>query len=381
MPRRTEVIDLPAVSAGTRRFLTVHRYGQPGARPKAYLQAALHADEWPGLLVLHHLLEILDQADREGRIVGEIVVVPYANAVGLSQQIGGAHAGRYALDGSGNFNRGWPDLSTAVVDLLQGRLSGDAEADVAAVRSALKEAAGTVIRGTEVEALRAALLGLSIDSDIVLDLHCDNEACLHLYGSFEHEEQLKLLADDMAVPVILIEIDPGGGPFDHACAAPWRRLRDLMEDAGHLPSACFATTVELRGQRDVSDEMAGEDAAGLVRFLTRQGALSGDAGAAPGRKGEPTPLDGVDVVRTPVGGVILFRAGLGERVSEGQVVAEVVDPAAPDPADARVAITCGTDGIMFAHKLNRLVQPGDRVCKVAGSAPLSHRRQGNLLEP
>ncbi len=381
MPRQTEVIDLPSVSAGTRRFVTVHRYGRPGARPKAYLQAALHADEWPGLLVLHHMLGLLDQADREGRIAGEIVVVPYANPVGLAQQIGGAHAGRYALDGSGNFNRAWPDLAGTAAELLQGRLSGEVEADVEAVRSALREAAGHVVRGTEVEALRATLLGLAVDADIVLDLHCDNEACLHLYGSFEHQELLKQLADDLAVPVVLIETDPGGGPFDHACAAPWRRLRDLMDDATHLPAACFATTVELRGQRDVSDAMAGEDAAGIVRFLTRQGILTGDVGAPPGRQGEPTPLEAVDVVRAPVGGIIMFRVGLGERVSEGQVVAEIVDPAAPDPAKARVSVACQTAGVLFAHKLNRLVQPGDRICKVAGQAPLSHRKAGNLLEP
>ena len=381
MPRKTDVIDLPAVSAGTRRFLTVHRFGQPGARPKAYLQAALHADEWPGLLVLHHMLGLLVRADAEGRIAGEIVVVPYANPVGLAQQIGGAHAGRYALDGSGNFNRSWTDLAESAASLLQGKLSGDEEADVEAVRSALREAAGAVVRGTEVEALRATLLGLSIDADIVLDLHCDNEACLHLYGSFEHEELLKQLADDLAVPVILVETDPGGDPFDHACAAPWRRLRVLMDDAGHLPPACFATTVELRGQRDVSDAMAAADAAGLVRFLTRRGVLTGDAGAAPGRPGEPTPLEAVDVVRTPVGGVIMFRAGLGDVVSEGQVVAEVVDPSDPDPIRARVPITSGTEGVLFAHRLNRLVQPGERVCKVAGRDPLSHRKAGKLLEP
>ena len=136
MPRQTEIIDLPAVSAGTHRFLTVHRYGRPGTGPKAYLQAALHADEWPGLLVLHHMLRQLDQADADGRIVGEIVLVPYANPVGLAQHIGGAHAGRYALDGSGNFNRAWPDLAEAAAVMLQGSLTGDAGRDIAAVRSA-----------------------------------------------------------------------------------------------------------------------------------------------------------------------------------------------------------------------------------------------------
>ena len=45
---------LPAMSPGTARSLTVHRFGDPAARPKAYLHAGTHAEEIPGMLVLHH---------------------------------------------------------------------------------------------------------------------------------------------------------------------------------------------------------------------------------------------------------------------------------------------------------------------------------------
>jgi predicted deacylase len=76
MPRITEEIALASPSPGTRRSLKVHRYGTPGARPKAYFHAALHADEWPGLLTLNHLIGLLDAADAEGRIAGEIVLLP-----------------------------------------------------------------------------------------------------------------------------------------------------------------------------------------------------------------------------------------------------------------------------------------------------------------
>src|SRR3546814_5615348 len=55
MPARCDRLPLLTASPGTSRELVVHRFGQAGARPKVYLQAALHADETPGLLVLHHL--------------------------------------------------------------------------------------------------------------------------------------------------------------------------------------------------------------------------------------------------------------------------------------------------------------------------------------
>ena len=47
MARHTERIPLPAMSPGTERSVVVHRYGTPGAGPKAYFHAALHADEPP----------------------------------------------------------------------------------------------------------------------------------------------------------------------------------------------------------------------------------------------------------------------------------------------------------------------------------------------
>ena len=40
---------------GTQRELVSLHYGQPGGAAKAYIQASLHADELPGMLVAHHL--------------------------------------------------------------------------------------------------------------------------------------------------------------------------------------------------------------------------------------------------------------------------------------------------------------------------------------
>src|SRR5689334_4789337 len=94
---------LPSVGFGTARVLTAWRYGRPGTRPKGYLQAAIHADEIPGILVMHHLLPLLDAAAATGEIAGELIVVPVANPIGLSQNINGAHLGRFDLAGGGNF--------------------------------------------------------------------------------------------------------------------------------------------------------------------------------------------------------------------------------------------------------------------------------------
>ena len=45
---RRQTIVLPGVAPGVRREIHLLGFGRPGARPKAYLQAGLHADELPG---------------------------------------------------------------------------------------------------------------------------------------------------------------------------------------------------------------------------------------------------------------------------------------------------------------------------------------------
>ena len=59
-------------------------------RLKAYLQAGLHANEIPGLLVLHHLLSRLLEADRAGRNHGEIcqLFVRIVSGTGVPKSIG-----------------------------------------------------------------------------------------------------------------------------------------------------------------------------------------------------------------------------------------------------------------------------------------------------
>jgi predicted deacylase len=105
-PRR-ETIALPSVATGTRREIEVLRFGAPGARPKAYLQAGLHADELPGMLVLRVLAGLLEGSE----VIGEVVVVPVANPIGLAQQVQGYLRGRYEDNSAGNFNRGYADLA------------------------------------------------------------------------------------------------------------------------------------------------------------------------------------------------------------------------------------------------------------------------------
>src|SRR6195952_2242572 len=96
-------------------------FGTPGRGPKATLQAALHADEIPGLLVAHHLRARLAALEAEGRIVGEGVLVRGPTPCGPAQGVRAALGGRFDIAGGENFNRHYADLYDAVVRQVEGR--------------------------------------------------------------------------------------------------------------------------------------------------------------------------------------------------------------------------------------------------------------------
>src|SRR5690606_40238873 len=77
---RTDMVrtehPLLSPSLGHQKTLVSFQYGDPSARPKVYLQASLHAEELPGMLVAHHLRPALERAEREGRLRGHVVLVP-----------------------------------------------------------------------------------------------------------------------------------------------------------------------------------------------------------------------------------------------------------------------------------------------------------------
>ena len=107
---------LPAASPGNSRTLTVIRYGDSSGGNKAYIQAGLHADEAPGYLVMHHLIDKLDQADAADKINGQILLVPVANPIGLRKWRDETLQGRFDFYNSINFNRRHLNLTEQIAD-------------------------------------------------------------------------------------------------------------------------------------------------------------------------------------------------------------------------------------------------------------------------
>jgi predicted deacylase len=366
-------IELAAAVPGQRQTLQVLRFGTQGARPKATIQAALHADEVPGLLVAQQLRLQLQALEDAGQLLGEVQLVPYANPLGLAQQLLGQHQGRFDLADGLNFNRFHPELGAAAGDALQGRLGDDAAANVEAIRSALRAAAAQLGSAHPVQDLKHKLVRLAIDSDIVLDLHCDSEAVMHLYALTPHAEWAAELGALLRAQAVLLATESGDSPFDEACSRPWLLLQQRFAPLP-VPAACFSVTVELRGEADTSHALAQQDAAAIIEFLRRRGLLAGAPAPLPAPLCQPTPLAGSEPVSAPQSGVVVFHRAPGDRVAAGDVVADVVDV----DTGAVLPVRAHTGGVLYARSSTRWATPGKRLAKIAGTALA---RTGKLLSP
>jgi hypothetical protein len=368
---QTEILSLAPPAPGHAPTLKVQRFGVPGARPKACFQAALHADEVPGLLVAHALTAQLQALEAAGQINGEVVLVPYANPLGLAQHPLGQHQGRFDLSDGLNFNRHYPDLSAAAGDMLQGQLGQDATGNIRQVQTALRAAADALHSVQTTQDLKHKLLALATDSDFVFDLHCDSQAVMHLYALTPHAELAAELGALLGAYAVLLATESGDSPFDEACSAPWLQLQARFPDAP-IPPACFSTTVELRGEADTSHALAAQDARALIEFLRRHGVVAGTPAALPPALCQPTPLAASEPLAAPCAGVVVFHREPGEHVAAGDVVADVVDI----DSGAVHALRAQSAGVLYARVATRWATPGKRLCKIAGSTLV---RSGNLL--
>src|SRR3954462_4796507 len=162
---RTDNIALAPLAPGASLSLTVQRFGPEGARPRIYIQASLHADEIPGMIAAHHLRERLTRLEAEGRIRGEVVLVPSANPIGLAQRVLGSPIGRFDVSDGVNFNRDHPYLVPKVTERVRGQLGADPDANVRVIREALVAELDGWPASTPAEQLKKSLAGLSIEAD------------------------------------------------------------------------------------------------------------------------------------------------------------------------------------------------------------------------
>lgn len=369
----SEAIRLPSVTPGTEHHLLKYRFGCGGR--SAYIQAGLHADEHPGLLVIQHLLSRLVTLEAEGRIKGTIVIVPFANPVGLGQQVFGQMPGRYNLANGENFNRNFPDITGSLEQALDECLPE--KNDVAAFKQLFAAAMDGAAPLEAVQANKFWLLQEALKHDILLDLHCDTSSILHIYATLDQRQRALDLAAATGVEAVFLEDEAGGFPLDEAYAKAWKTLyRRGLVDTEHLG---FSATLELRGQADVEDAIAAADAQGILDFLQHEGLIAGER-VTPRQPGQVQvyPLEGVSHLKAPGTGIVAWKKRIGEPVAHGELIAEIV-PLDLAPGAPRIAVASDVDGILVVRHHIKLARSGQKIGMLAGATPLPGRQTGKLM--
>ena len=370
MPTHTVAsFTLPGASMGNTRTLAIHRYGDRSTPVKAYLQAGLHADEAPGFLVMHHLMDRLDRLDTENAITGDIVLVPVANPIGVSQWRDDWLQGRFDFWNGVNFNRSYPDLAAQVAEQVKNDLGDFAEDNIRIIREAAGRVIGTLTAEEEAGHLKHKLLSLAYDADIVLDLHCDYQAVLHVYMGESLWPRDRDLSAQLGAQATLLADDSGVTPFDEACSRFWFELASRFPRTPHpagLPGRHRGTARPGR-----SDPRNGRAGRRQYRHLPHPaGPDPGETPELPALPRDATPLSGVEHIKAPCPGVVVFYKAAGDKVLAGDVVAEVINPLAGTSNERVHPIKATTDGIVFARSVDRFARPGRILAKIAGRKPL-----------
>jgi predicted deacylase len=369
--------DLFQATPGCARRITSEHYGPPPSRSsgphrKIYIQAALHADETPALLVAVALRKQLSVLERDGMLAAEVVLVPVANPAGLGQWVMGTLTGRFELGSGRNYNRNFPIPHEQVAERVSETLGQDRDANRALIRAAWGEAIDAWSPADEFESLQRILMQLAHDADIVLDLHCSREAAMHLYTGTAIWDQVEPLARYMGAKASLLAVDSGAKSFDEALSLMWWHLSARYGDRFPIPQGSVSVTVEHRGQRDVSYAVADRDADAIIAYLMQAGAILGDPPPLPPLLHPATPLAGSQQFNAPFAGVLVHHVDAGAHVEPGQAVFDIVCPHTGNTTTLHSA----TRGVLYMRRDIRFVRMGDPLGRVSGEQP---RRTGNLL--
>ncbi|MEO5322292.1 succinylglutamate desuccinylase/aspartoacylase family protein [Mesorhizobium sp. CC13] len=332
-------------------FAVLRLKGSAADAPSAYIQAALHGDELPGVVAIDALMPRLRKAEKEGRIRGNLTVVPRANPIGGTQQLFHSTQGRFDLGTRVNYNRDFPLLDRPDVSLLPG-----------------DEVAMTADRR-----LKARLLKLSVGHEIVLDLHCDDEGVAYLYVPEELWPAMADCAAAMGVDAVILWGGQSGASFDEASLHPWLKL---PRKEARLESRVIST-VEYRGTSDVYAGTAEHDADGIYRLLVARGVVADQSVEAPKPfAGVVAPIDHIEMMPAPCSGAILYDVKPGDRVKAGARLATIVR--APGEDGGRVEIFAPQDGYILTRRSHRFTGAGDDLVKLVGIGPSKRARSGAL---
>ncbi|WP_276272631.1 succinylglutamate desuccinylase/aspartoacylase family protein [Haloarcula litorea] len=341
-------LDVTTLPTGGRERLPVLLAEGTGDGPTLWVTAGVHGDELTGVAAAQDLLD-----DRlPDRLAGDLVVVPTVNPAGLRRTsresyYHGDDPNRYFPDPDADQYRP-PRVQQRIDEALFDAVTGDEDAPV-----------------TDAAA------------DALLDLHTAHVGSLPfvirdrtLYGDRRDEAAAEALRDDLAaladalgLPVVTEYTDP-----EYTGEGLHRSLTGAVTNEAGVP----ALTVELGTHSVVDETERARGVAAVYRALVNLGALD----TLPGWVPDTEPItSGVDYrlrravhPHTDTAGLVRHRVAVGDVLTEGDPVADVVSP----HGEVRATVATDHDGVVLGRGEGMAVYENDPLASLAvrDEAPL-----------
>ena len=222
---------------------------------------------------------------------------------------------------------------------------------------------------TALEKQRHIVMRHCFDADMVLDLHCDDMALNHIYIVPQNIPRYQGLSDRLGSVATLLAEDSGGGSFDEVWSGLWISLQEALPNHA-WPEPVLSATLEYRGQADVYDDIAKQDATNLYDFFCDEDLIASAPSTPLAPACTPTALNACEIVRVTSSGLIAYHVSLGDVVKTGDVIADLISLDGTALQESAPLIYAGTDGIVFRCCNQNMSGQAPQLPKSQAQAPL-----------
>ena len=259
-------------SGETLSLKVIDIYGQ-GKGPSCFIQSSVHGAELQGNLLILNLLDYLSTH----AFSGHIRLVPIANPMAINNKLGGYTHGRFDPNTGENWNRFYQDyakdLQNEIKNFAKSSLSKDSDTISIEYKKLLKVSLNKYkdslfSYGPKKNSfLTMKLQELSIESDIVLDLHTAAKASRYLYAA----EYLEKRCEDLRFSHNIIIPNNFAGAMDEASFTPWIYLQNAFKELSKAYEIPFESyTLELGSEEEISSNDAKNDLNHLLYYFYKK---------------------------------------------------------------------------------------------------------------
>ncbi|MFY8273865.1 succinylglutamate desuccinylase/aspartoacylase family protein [Pseudoalteromonas sp. SSDWG2] len=354
-------IQVGEIANGLPLSIPVYRLKGDGSGKSVYIQANMHGAEVQGNAVIYQLLEQLKMLD----LRGDITLVPYANPIGCNQKSGEFTLGRFDPITGVNWNRLY-HFNTELVSEFAERSSNLSDEQLRhEFKAALEAEVDTRLNGPAHKLATGKRIALNLQklahqADIVLDLHTGPISAKHLYAP-EYARDSARYFDIEHVLLIPNEFD---GAMDEAAFCPWWQLQEQLAQQGRdFAVPVEAYTVELGSQERIDLDDALEDANSILSYLNYQGVFK-DAHYTPKvMQRHACYLKDYVAYYAPMGGMVQYKAKLGEHVKAGDTIAHILRMERYLSEEPLHPVKFNQDAIAILHFASASVNQGTELYK------------------